>query len=134
MRNLESLPPIRLAKVVARRPRVAVLPTGSELKAIGEPVAAGDIIEYNSVVLAGQINQWGGVATRFPITVDRFAAIQETVKQASLDYDLILLNAGSSAGAEDFSAQVIDSLGQVLVHATPLSPACSTSSCKLPAP
>ena len=107
---------------VIQKPRVAVLPTGSELRAIGETVKAGDIIEYNSVVLAGQINQWGGTATRFPITVDRFDAIQQTVRQAAEDHDLILLNAGSSAGAEDFSAEVVASLGELLVHGVAVRP------------
>ena len=101
---------------VAKRPKVAVLPTGSELKAIGQPVESGDIIEYNSVVLAGQVNQWGAEATRYPITVDVFEAIQQTVREAAKTHDLILLNAGSSAGAEDFSAGVVESLGDLLVH------------------
>ncbi len=108
--------------VVAKRPTVAVLPTGSELKTIGEPVGSGDIIEYNSVVLAAQINAWGGMATRFPITVDVFENIQQTVREAAENHDLILLNAGSSAGAEDFSAGVIDSLGDVLVHGVAVRP------------
>ncbi|MEM9773572.1 MAG: molybdopterin biosynthesis protein [Chloroflexota bacterium] len=107
---------------VIRKPKVAVLPTGSELKAIGEPVQAGDIIEYNSVVMAGQVNQWGGTAIRYPITADEFKAIQQTVKDAAEEHDLILLNAGSSAGAEDFSAGVVDSLGDLLVHGVAVRP------------
>ncbi len=107
---------------VAKRPKVAVLPTGSELKAIGQPVESGDIIEYNSVVLAGQVNQWGAEATRYPITVDVFEAIQQTVREAAKTHDLILLNAGSSAGAEDFSAGVVESLGDLLVHGVAVRP------------
>ncbi|MEM8858147.1 MAG: molybdopterin biosynthesis protein [Chloroflexota bacterium] len=107
---------------VIRKPKVAVLPTGSELKSIGEPVKAGDIIEYNSVVIAGQINQWGGVASRYPITADQFESIQQTVRSAAADHDLILLNAGSSAGAEDFSASVVKSLGDLLVHGVAVRP------------
>jgi putative molybdopterin biosynthesis protein len=107
---------------VARRPRVAVLPTGTELVAIGEPVRPGDIIEYNSLVLAAQVEQWGGQATRFPITPDDFQAIQERVAQAASDHDLVLLNAGSSAGSEDFSARVVESLGQLLVHGVAVRP------------
>ncbi len=107
---------------VAKRPKVAVLPTGSELKAIGEPVVSGDIIEYNSVVIAAQINAWGGEAVRFPITVDIFENIQQTVREAAREHDLILLNAGSSAGAEDFSAGVVDSLGDLLVHGVAVRP------------
>lgn len=107
---------------VARQPRVAILPTGSELKAIGVPVKAGDIIEYNSLVLAAQVNSWGGAATRFPITPDSLPAIQQQVQEAARQHDLVLLNAGSSAGAEDFSAQVVESLGELLVHGVAVRP------------
>jgi putative molybdopterin biosynthesis protein len=106
----------------ARRPRVAIIPTGTELKPIGQPVQAGDIIEYNSLVLAAQVNAWGGEAHRFPITPDDFDAICQQVQQAAKDHDLILLNAGSSAGSEDFSARVIENLGQVLVHGVAVRP------------
>jgi putative molybdopterin biosynthesis protein len=108
--------------VVAQRPKVAVIPTGTELVSIGEPVKRGDIIEYNSMVMAAQINLWGGEATRFPITPDVFQEIQEQVSRAAHDHDLILLNAGSSAGSEDFSAQVVESLGELLVHGVAVRP------------
>jgi len=107
---------------VARRPRVAVIPTGTELVEIGKPVKAGDIIEYNSLVLAAQVNAWGGMAVRFPIVPDQFEAISRAVKQAAEDYDLVLLNAGSSAGSEDFSARVVESLGKLLVHGVAVRP------------
>lgn len=107
---------------VARKPRVAILPTGSELVAIGDPVRAGDIIEYNSLVLAAQVNAWGGRAERFPITPDVFETIRERVLQAAQTHDLVLLNAGSSAGSEDFSARVVESLGELLVHGIAVRP------------
>ena len=52
---------------VARKPRVAIIPTGSELVPVGQPVKAGDIIEYNSIALAAQVMGWGAEATRYPI-------------------------------------------------------------------
>lgn len=107
---------------VARKPRVAILPTGSELVPVGQPVQAGDIIEYNSLVMAAQVQSWGASATRFPITADVFQAIQDKVLEAARNHDLVLLNAGSSAGAEDFSAGVIASLGEVLVHGVAVRP------------
>jgi len=107
---------------VARKPQVAILPTGTELKPIGEPVASGDIIEYNSMVLAAQINQWGGAATRWPITPDNFEEIRSQVAAAAQSADLVLLNAGSSAGSEDFSADVVQSLGELLVHGVAVRP------------
>ncbi len=107
---------------VARRPRVAILPTGTELVPVGQPVRPGDIIEFNSLVLAGQVNQWGGQAQRFPVTADDFDAICQRVQQAAAGHDLILLNAGSSAGSEDFSARVVEKLGELLVHGVAVRP------------
>lgn len=107
---------------VYRRPRVAVIPTGTELVAVGAPVRPGDIIEYNSLVLAAQVEQWGGLATRYPIQPDDFERIKAAVAEAAATHDLVLLNAGSSAGSEDFSAQVVEALGRLLVHGIAVRP------------
>ncbi len=107
---------------VTRKPKAAIIPTGTELVEIGEPVKRGDIIEYNSMVMAAQINAWGGEATRYPITPDVFETIKEQVAEAAKDHDLILLNAGSSAGSEDFSASVVEALGELLVHGVAVRP------------
>jgi putative molybdopterin biosynthesis protein len=107
---------------VCRHPRVAILPTGSELVPVGTTVKAGDIIEYNSIVMAAQVNAWGGIATRFPITPDEVTQIRDQVRKAAGEYDLVLLNAGSSAGSEDFSAQVVESMGTLLAHGVAVRP------------
>ena len=107
---------------VSRKPRVAILPTGTELVEIGSELKRGDILEYNSLVLAAQIKNWGGEATRFPITIDDFDLITARVSEAAREHDLILLNAGSSAGAEDFSAGVVEKLGTLLVHGVAVRP------------
>ena len=60
---------------VARKPRVAILPTGTELVPIGSKLEAGDILEYNSIVMAAQVKGMGGEPTRFPITKDDFDLI-----------------------------------------------------------
>jgi putative molybdopterin biosynthesis protein len=107
---------------VARKPRVAILPTGTELVPIGTKLKPGDILEYNSLVMAAQVKDMGGEPTRFPITIDDFDRICERVQEAAQDHDLILLNAGSSAGAEDFSSKVVEKLGQLLVHGVAVRP------------
>jgi putative molybdopterin biosynthesis protein len=107
---------------VARQPRVAIIPTGTELVPLGSPLHPGDIIEYNSLVLAAQVVEWGGQATRFPITPDDFEQIRLRVLEAAREHDLVLLNAGSSAGSEDFSARVVASLGELLVHGVAVRP------------
>jgi putative molybdopterin biosynthesis protein len=107
---------------VSRKPKVAILPTGSELVPIGSKLSAGDILEYNSLVLASQIKQMGGEATRYAIIKDDLDLICEKVLEASQTHDLVLLNAGSSAGAEDFSAKVVEKLGTLLVHGVAVRP------------
>ena len=110
---------------VYRRPRVAIIPTGSELitvEAAAASLEAGQIIEYNSLVLAAQVKQWGGVATRWPIVADNFDDIRAAVEKAAVDHDLILVNAGSSAGSEDYTAHIVRSLGRLLVHGVAVRP------------
>ncbi|HMZ43006.1 MAG TPA: molybdopterin biosynthesis protein [Anaerolineales bacterium] len=107
---------------VALKPKVAILPTGTELVPIGSKLKSGDILEYNSLVLAAQIKQMGGEPTRYPITRDDFGLICERVFEASQSHDLVLLNAGSSAGAEDFSSKVVEKLGTLLVHGVAVRP------------
>lgn len=107
---------------VSRKPRVAVLPTGTELVPVGTAVKRGDIIEYNSIVLAAQVRTWGGEARRFPISSDDFTLILSRVQEAADANDLVLLNAGSSAGSEDFSSRVVEQLGTLLVHGVAVRP------------
>lgn len=107
---------------VASRPKVAILPTGSELVPIGSNLKAGDILEYNSLVMAAQVCSWGGEATRFPGVPDVLKAIVHKVQQAAQSHDLILIIAGSSAGSEDFSARVVEELGMLIVHGVAIRP------------
>jgi putative molybdopterin biosynthesis protein len=111
---------------VRRRPRIAIVPTGTELvtaeKAALSGVKSGDIIEYNSLVLSAQVRQWGGVPTRYPIVVDDYERIKKTVLEAAATHDLVLVNAGSSAGSEDFTANIVEELGTLLVHGVAIRP------------
>jgi putative molybdopterin biosynthesis protein len=107
---------------VSRLPQVAIIPTGTELVPVGQHVRRGDIIEYNSIVLAAQVKKWGGKPTRFPITPDDYGLIRQSVQEAADENDLVLLNAGSSAGSEDFSARIVSDLGELLIHGVAVRP------------
>ncbi|NDJ36272.1 MAG: molybdopterin biosynthesis protein, partial [Chloroflexi bacterium] len=111
---------------VWRKPRVAIIPTGSELvsaeEAAGQRIEAGRIIEYNSLVLGAQIEAWGGEPVRWDIVPDDYDAIREAVFGAAEVNDLVLVNAGSSAGTEDYTVHVIRELGEVLVHGIAVRP------------
>jgi len=106
---------------VLKRPRVAIMATGSELmdwqQAEAEAPAAGAIIEANSTLLASLVKEAGGEAVILPRQPDKFESIKQALAQAlESDVNLVVLNAGASAGSKDFTAHVLADLGQVLVH------------------
>ncbi|MFC1935158.1 molybdopterin biosynthesis protein [Chloroflexota bacterium] len=107
---------------IRRRPRVAIIPTGSELIPVGEPLEPGKIIESNSLVMARLVSECGGSPSRHPIVPDEFEAIHSAVKEALATHDIVLLNAGSSAGSRDYTARVVESLGELLVHGIAIRP------------
>jgi putative molybdopterin biosynthesis protein len=107
---------------VWRRPRVAVLPTGTELVEPGTPVKPGDVIDFNSVMLCGLLREWGAEPTRVAITADSFELLRTRVEEALGHHDVVVVNAGSSAGSEDFTAGVIEALGKVHVHGVAIRP------------
>jgi putative molybdopterin biosynthesis protein len=107
---------------VYRRPRVAILPTGTELVQPGVDLRPGDIIEYNSLVLGGMAEEAGCVVTRLPIERDVRAKLLATVEQALAEHDIVVINAGSSAGSEDFTASIVAELGQLCVHGIAIRP------------
>lgn len=107
---------------VVRRPRVAVFPTGAELVDAAGPVRPGEIPEFNSAGLAAAIHAWGGEPDVQPITRDDRDLLLRRLEAAARDHDLLVVNAGSSAGREDFTASAIERLGRVLVHGVAVRP------------
>lgn len=108
--------------IVAKKPVVGILPTGTELVKIGINPKCGELTEFNSVVLAAQVIDWGGEPKRYPITVDDYPAICEHLRTAASECDLVLINAGSSAGSEDFTSRAVEELGDLLVHGIAVRP------------
>jgi molybdopterin molybdotransferase len=94
----------------ARRPRVAVLSTGSELRAPGEPLAPGEIYESNSVLVAAQLGLAGATATVFPVVSDEAAATRTALEQA-LEHDVLITTGGVSVGPHDLVRATLAELG-----------------------
>jgi molybdopterin molybdotransferase/putative molybdopterin biosynthesis protein len=107
---------------VRRRPRVAIFPTGTELVEPGTNVKPGDIIEFNSLMLAGQVREWGGEPDRQPITPDEYETLKSRISAALDSHDVVVVNAGSSAGSEDYTARIVSELGDLLVHGVAVRP------------
>ena len=94
----------------ARRPRVAVLAIGSELRAPGEPLALGEIYESNSVLIAAQLEQSGAQATVFPPVADDPAATLAALERA-LERDVLITSGGVSVGPHDLVRATLAELG-----------------------
>lgn len=107
---------------VRKRPVVTIIPTGSELVPPARVPSPGEIIEFNSTVFSGFIRSWGGIPRVTGIIPDDFEKIQNAVEEAVSNSDIVLVGAGSSAGTEDFTSKVLESLGEVLVHGVATRP------------
>ena len=107
---------------VRRRPRVAIIPTGNELVAPGDDLRPGDVVEFNSLVLAGMLREWGAEPARESPVADDYDRLRAAVERALEASDVVLVNAGSSAGSEDYTARVIEDLGRLVVHGAAIRP------------
>ncbi len=103
-------------------PKALVIPTGSELIQPGEQSLPGQIVEFNSRILAGYLEEWGAVAERSLPIHDDPKALKEIILTAADKFDLVVLNAGASAGTKDFTSSVLAELGEVVVHGVAIKP------------
>jgi len=108
--------------VVKAKPRVAILPTGDELIKPGDEVSPGRIVEFNSTMLSALISEAGGTATILPSASDNPAKLKEALREALQNHHLVAIIAGSSAGEHDFTAQIIEEEGELLVHGIDVMP------------
>ena len=111
---------------VRRRPRVTIIPTGNELvqlDELGGTVPPGRIIESNSAVLAALAEQAGAEVRVTLVVADEAEAIRDRLREElARGADLVLVNAGSSAGSADYTVQLVEELGEVLVHGVTIMP------------
>ncbi len=109
------------------RPRVALIPTGSELVTLDQArqgeLSPGAVVEFNTLVLASLVEELGGRAERLAPRPDEHAAVKAAILEATRSgYDLVIVNAGSSAGTADHTANALAELGEVLVHGVNIMP------------
>lgn len=112
---------------VVRRPIVGLLPTGDELVEPGTDAKPGEVVELNTRVLAGMIRGWGAEARRFPACRDASDALAEAIRRALAECDALVVNAGSSAGRDDHTATLFETLGTLLAHGIDVMPGKPTA-------
>ena len=103
-------------------PKAVVIPTGSELIQPGKAGLPGQIIEFNSRILAGYLNEWGAMASRGTPVPDDPARLKDAILKAAARNDIVILNAGASAGTRDYTSQVLAEVGEVIVHGVAIKP------------
>ena len=108
--------------IVRRRPRVALIATGSELVSPDQTPAPGQVIEYNSLVLGAQIEEAGGQLGEYTRLPDDLDAIRAALEAFAPSHDLVLVLSGSSAGSRDYTARAVQQSGQLLVHGIAVRP------------
>lgn len=107
---------------VIAKPVVGIIPTGDEIVLPTTDPVPGDIMEFNGSIFSAMLEEWGASPVIYPIVKDKFDDIKDMVQKALDECDMVLLNAGSSAGREDYSCQVIAEQGEVLYHGIAIKP------------
>ncbi len=107
---------------VLRRPAVAIIPTGDEIRAVGSVLRYGDIMDTNSVMLAARCRQLAALPTVSDVVPDDPDALSAAVRQAAAAADLVLVIAGSSRGRGDHTAAVLAQVGAVAVAGVAVRP------------
>ena len=113
---------------VRRKPRVVIIPTGSELVDFNTlsnslHLKKGEILESNSSVLSSLIRECGAYPIVEDIAEDKSEKINDALlKAVDSQADLVIIIAGSSAGRRDYTAQVIENTGELLVHGVTIMP------------
>lgn len=107
---------------VLKKPLVGIIPTGDEIVPPTDNPKIGDIIEFNSTVFKGMLNGMNAEAKIYPIVPDKKEEIKSMLGKALNECDIVLVSAGSSAGRDDYTSEIIASLGTVLVHGIAIKP------------
>ncbi|NMD72326.1 molybdopterin biosynthesis protein [Bacillus sp. DNRA2] len=107
---------------VTKKPVVAIIPTGNELVTPDSATAPGQIIEFNGTVFSGFVEDWGGEPVLYGIVRDQPEKIKEALLTATETSDIVVINAGSSAGSKDYTVHILQELGTVFTHGVAARP------------
>jgi len=98
---------------VIRRPRVAFMSTGDELRSVGEALGAGDVYDSNRYALFGMLTRLGVDLLDFGVIADKREAVRAAFEDASSNADAVIVSGGASVGDADFVHETLTAMGQV---------------------
>lgn len=105
-----------------RRPRVAIIATGSELVEPTQVPTPGKIRNSNSYALAACVQQAGGIPDILPIVPDAEEVLMRAVQDAVEGHDFVITTGGAANGDFDFIKPVVDKLGDLLMTTVNMRP------------
>ncbi|HHV39441.1 MAG TPA: molybdopterin biosynthesis protein [Tepidimicrobium sp.] len=107
---------------VYKRPRVGIIPTGTEIIDNFGELETGKIMDSNSRVFEALILENGGTPRRYDTVEDDHELIKRAVLKGVMENDILIIGAGSSAGTKDYTVDVIEELGEVVIHGVAMKP------------
>ena len=120
--DIGALATYGIVNVDVREVNIGLIPTGSELVNLGIRPGPGQVVESNTIMAQVFLGEMGANCTRYPIARDDPKTIEESLCRAVEENDLVLISAGSSAGTRDYTAEVIESVGELLFHGVAMKP------------
>jgi molybdopterin molybdotransferase len=121
--DLGLLASLGLSEVAVYRPlTVAILNTGDEVVAPGQPLAAGQLYDSNSFTLAGLLTRLGLRVLKLGIVQDTLAGTEEALREAARQADCIISTGGVSVGDEDHVRQAVANLGELSLWKLAIKP------------
>lgn len=106
---------------VYSKPKIAVIPTGKEVCAVGKKLTRGQVYDINTYTVSAVIEDNGATAVKFDIVPDNYDDIVSAVKSAK-NFDMLIFSGGSSVGARDMLADVVQELGEIKFHGVQIKP------------
>src|SRR5215469_13219385 len=109
---------------VWRRPLIAIISTGDEIVAPGQPIRPGAVYDSNAAILAAAAEEAGGCAKPLGIGPDDEAVLSRLVHEGLATCDMVILSGGTSKGAGDLCYRAIASFNDpgIVVHGVALKP------------
>jgi molybdenum cofactor synthesis domain-containing protein len=106
---------------VAKRPTVGIVSTGDEVVAPGEKIEEGQIYDINGYTLSVLVATCGGTPTILGIIKDDYGVLKSAVGRA-LEFDIVIMSGATSVGEKDVVPEIVEELGEVLVHGVSMRP------------
>lgn len=107
---------------VYKKPKIGIIPTGTEIIEDVKDLEEGKIIDSNSRVFEASVVKIGGIPNRYPPSEDDYELLKKVITKGIEENDILLINAGSSAGTKDYTVKLIRELGEVVIHGVAMKP------------